>query len=178
MRFLPILSNEIITQILHHLLPGDLKSVRLSSKDFAAIVEPILFSQVVLFPYTGSFEEKLALEEHPTLRHHVQCLLYDCREIRQQFVRGYRGPRRFEDTLLHKHSNQGLNVALLCRILIAFPRLTDISITNCFSGVPAELPRFFHSSPDPNEMSRNVASVSIYDPHSTASPQLLPCNNF
>lgn len=159
------LPNEIICLILPHLLPGELKNVRLSSKPLATIVEPILFREVVIVPYIGCFEVILRLGEYPRLRHHVRHLLYDCRTVSHPFVPGYRNPGPFHDESFNYPENQGLHIGLLCRVFNVFPQLTGISTTISFRGDADELPRYFRSNLDPNEVSRNPSLVLLCHEH-------------
>lgn len=62
---------------------SDLKALRLTCKKFTfeQLTEQFLFKEVVLVPYSGSYDNAIALSNHEVLRNYVRKLTYDPRGL-------------------------------------------------------------------------------------------------
>ncbi|KAH0284374.1 hypothetical protein M436DRAFT_73737 [Aureobasidium namibiae CBS 147.97] len=68
---------ELKQRVCSYLTPKDLKSLRLTSRDYVAATDRYLLPRIFLFNHPDSFQEIQDITNHPDLRHSVTTLVVD-----------------------------------------------------------------------------------------------------
>ena len=137
-------------------------------------MEPILFREVVIVTYIGCFEAILCWESilDCGITYSNYCMIVPLSVA--PFVPGCQNPGSFHKDSANYPENEGLHIALLCRVFKIFPRLTGISTTMSFGEDPDEVPWYFRSNPDLNEVSRTACSISHSHENTVCKTVLCP----